>query len=290
MIKQLEEFKKSSQTLKEAAQAEDNHSPLLQTYIFILSYIALILILALVTLVITDGVPSGSDTYNLLSLGAFIVPIIISLFVMTKIEKRSIRGIGFTKDNIIPSLTKGLILGFGSFIIIVIIGILLGQYTFEGLDYTSINLAIPYIIVFIIQPFAEEIYTRGWIIPLFSKNYSVTIAIVVSTIFFVSGHMGNNGFNIIAIINLILISILLAILFLKIDNIWICCAFHSACNFTQSYLLGFNVSGIDTSSIAHFTQSAPNILNGGTFGPEAGLIATAVIILIIIFIWKIKIN
>jgi hypothetical protein len=138
--------------------------------------------------------------------------------------------------------------------------------------------------------FAEEIYTRGWIIPLFSKNYSVFVAILVSTLFFVVGHVGNNGFNVVSIISLILFSILLSLLFLKADNIWICGALHSAWNFTQSYLFGFNVSGIDTSSILHFGQTTPNIINGGVYGPEAGLISLVITFLAIIFVWKVDIN
>ncbi len=290
MFNQLENFKKTSKTLKEASLAENKHSTLIETYIFIFSYIALMLILALVTLLLTDGIPAQSDSYVLLTLGAFIVTIFIALFVITKIEKRSLRGIGFSRENIVSSLVKGLILGFGMFILVIIIGMALGQYSFDGYDFSSINLALPYILVFIIQPFAEEIYTRGWIIPLFSKNYSVFIAICVSTLFFVVGHVGNNGFNIIAIINLILFSILFSLLFLKADNIWICGALHSAWNFTQSYLMGFNVSGINTSSIAHFSQTTPNIINGGSFGPEAGLITSFIVILAIIFIWKIDLN
>lgn len=239
---------------------------------------------------ITDGIPAGSDYYVLLTLGAFIVPMLISVFVMTKIEGRSLRGIGFTRKNVPSSLMKGFMLGFVMFVMVVVIGMVFGQYFIEGYDFSSINLAVPYIIVFIIQPFAEEIYTRGWIVPLFSKNYSVFIAIIVSTLFFVVGHMGNNGFNVISIINLILFSILLSLLFLKADNIWICGALHSAWNFTQSYLLGFNVSGINTSSLIHFSQTAPNIINGGVYGPEAGLIAVFVVSLAIIFVWKMDIN
>ena len=176
------------------------------------------------------------------------------------------------------------------FVLVVVIGMAMGQYTFEAIDFSSLNLAIFYVIVFIIQPFAEEIYTRGWIVPLFSKNYSVFVAIIVSTLFFVVGHVGNNGFNVVAIVNLILFGVFLSILFLKADNIWICGALHSAWNFTQSYLMGFNVSGIDTSSVMHFSQTAPNIINGGIYGPEGGLITLFIILLAIIFVWKVDIN
>lgn len=290
MFNQLENFKKTSETLKEAALAETNRSPLIETYLFIFSYIAMILILALVTLVLTEGVPEGSDMYVLLSLGAFIVPIFIVLFAVRKIEKRSLRSVGFTRENMGSSLFKGLIIGSGMFILIVVIGMILGQYSFDGLEFSSLYLAIPYIIVFLIQCFSEEIYTRGWIIPLFSKNYSVFVAIAVSTLFFVVGHIGNNGFNIVAVINLVLMSVFLAILFLKTDNIWICGSFHFSWNFIQSFLLGFNVSGINTSSVIHFSQTTNNIVNGGVYGPEAGLIATFVIIFSLIILWKADIN
>lgn len=290
MFNQLENFKKTSKTLKEATLAESNRSPLIETYLFIFSYIAMVLILALVTLVLTEGVPEGSDMYVLLSLGAFIVPIILVLFVVTKVEKRSLRSMGFTRENIGSSLCKGLIIGSGMFILVVVIGMILGQYSFDGLDFSSLYLAIPYFIVFLIQCFSEEIYSRGWIIPLISKNYSVFGAIVVSTIFFVAGHSGNNGFNIVAVINIILFSVFLAILFLKNDNIWICGSLHFSWNFIQSFVLGFNVSGINTSSFVHFSQTTNNIINGGVFGPEAGLISTFVILLSLIILWKVDIN
>ena len=281
----MEYFKKTSETLKEATLAETNRSALTETLLFILLYVAMILITGLFMYVITWGIPENTDSYLLLSLGGFIVSIIFTIFAVTKIEKRSLRSLGFSRENIGSNLLKGFVIGFVMFVLVVFIGMILGQYTFLGFDFSSLYLAIPYIIVFIIQPFGEEIFTRGWIIPLFSKNYSVFTAIVVSTLFFVVGHVGNNGFNIVALINILLIGVLLSLLFLKFDNIWICGAFHSAWNFTQGDLFGFNVSGLNMSSLLHFSQAAPNIVNGGSFGPEAGLITTCISVLIIIYLW-----
>ena len=290
MFNRLEEFKKTSETLKEAALADTKRSPITETLLFVLEYNAVIMLMALLTIMITSGVSQGSDTYTLLCLGAFIVAAILTLFFVTKIEKRSLRSMGFSRDNILSQLVKGLVLGFGMFVIVVIIGMLIGEYSFEGFDLSSLSLAIPYIVAFIIQPFTEEIYTRGWIIPLFSKNYSVYLGVLVSVLFFVTGHIGNNGINVIGIINIIIMGVLLAVLFLKCDNIWICGAVHSAWNFTQSYLLGFNVSGFNTSALMHFTQKSPNIINGGAYGPEAGIIATVITLLALILIWKVDFN
>lgn len=56
MFDQLEKFKQTSVTLKEATLANNKYPPLIETYIFILSYIALMLILALGTLVLTGEI------------------------------------------------------------------------------------------------------------------------------------------------------------------------------------------------------------------------------------------
>lgn len=286
MLNELEEFKNTSQTLKEAASADTKRPVLTQTYLFILSYIAMTLILALVTFLVVDDVPVDNDVNMLKTLGVFIVPIFVTIFFVTKLEKRSLRSLGFSRDNILSSLLKGLALGFGMFILVVVIGMLLGQYRFEGFDPSSLYLAIPYMIAFIIQPFAEEIYSRGWIIPLFAKNYSVLVAILVSTLFFTWAHIYNDGINLVALINIALFGVLLSILFLKTDNIWACGGLHCAWNYTQGYLLGFNVSGMDTSSLLHFNQVTDNLIGGGIFGPESGLITTFVLVLAFIFIWK----
>lgn len=290
MFNRLEAFKNTSETIRQACLADSKRSVITETLLFVLEYNAVIMLLALFTMMITNGVSEGGDTYTLLCLGAFIVPILVTLFFVTKIEKRNLRSMGFSRDNIASSLLKGLALGFGMFAVIVLIGMFIGQYSFEGFDLSSLPLAIPYILVFIIQPFAEEIYTRGWIIPLFAKNYSVFLGVLVSVLFFVTGHMGNNGINIVAIINLIIMGVLLAVVFLKTDNIWVCGALHSAWNFTQSYLLGFNVSGFHTSSLMHFSQTTPNIYNGGVYGPEAGIIATVITLIALILIWKFDFN
>jgi len=158
MFNQLENFKKTSETLKEAVLAENRYSPLIETYIFIFSYIALMLILALITLVLTEGVPAGSDLYVLLTLGAFIVPIMVALFVIIKVEKRNLRGIGFSRGNIVSSLLKGFIIGFVMFVLVVIIGMALGQYSFAGYDFSSLNLAVPYYSVYYSTICRRDIY------------------------------------------------------------------------------------------------------------------------------------
>ena len=94
--------------------------------------------------------------------------------------------------------------------------------------------------------------------------------------------MMNTGMDLMAVINLFLFGVLFAVVFLRFDNIWVCCGLHTIWNFTQGFLMGFNVSGIETSSIIKFTQTAPSVIGGGAFGPESSLIVTFVVIITLI--------
>jgi len=287
MFNQLDYFKETSETLKLARNVKNNFSPLSEGVVFVLSFFAMLLFTGLMTLLFIRGIPENTDTYILVTQTCFIFSILFTLLIVTKVEKRNLRGMGFSREKVLSYIVKGFCLGFVMFLIVTVIGTLVGLYKFDYLNFSTWYLAIPYLLTFIIQSFAEEIYTRGWVIPLFSRNHSVIVAIGISVLLFVVGHAGNIGFNVGSIINLVLVSVLLAFMLLKFDNIWICGGVHSAWNFTQGYLLGFNVSGINTSSLFNFSQTTNNIISGGAFGPESGLIVSFVLLLVIIFVYKI---
>ena len=52
-------------------------------------------------------------------------------------------------------------------------------------------------------------------------------------------------------------------------------------NFAQSNLYGFSTSGaiVEGGSVFSFQQSGNSLLTGGKFGPEGGLITTALLVL-----------
>ena len=57
-------------------------------------------------------------------------------------------------------------------------------------------------------------------------------------------------------------------------DLWFPIGIHWAWNFTQGNVSGFAVSGGDTEeSILTATLSGPDIITGGSFGPEASIVA-----------------
>lgn len=175
----------------------------------------------------------------------------------------------------------GLVFGAVAFSAAYLICIVTGSVNFEG---TVANITPLYIIGFffgyVLQGMAEEVLCRGYLMVSLSRRYHVTLAITLSSLFFAFLHGANNGFSMIAFINLFLFGVFASLLLLDFGNIWIVGAFHSIWNFVQGNIYGIQVSGTNVSSSVFSTANTAGreIINGGIFGMEGGLAVTFVLI------------
>ena len=114
----------------------------------------------------------------------------------------------------------------------------------------------------------------------------------ISSFVFALLHFGNNGINIIAFINLFLFGLLMGLYILKRGNIWGICAIHSVWNFIQGNVMGLSVSGMDKSSSVFMFEikEGYNLVTGGDFGPEGGLIVTLVLLIAVGLVKSLKTN
>ncbi|WP_407431882.1 CPBP family intramembrane glutamic endopeptidase [Methanobrevibacter sp.] len=280
MLSIIKEFADNSETLKQARSNVEEMSSIKEIGIYIGLFILLFIILKIFTYIFMIYSPIKEDIF--VTLGRFIIVPFVIYFYVTKIEKRSWRSIGFSKGNGFSSTLKGLLFGFLMFSAVVAIGMLLGQFRFEGYDLSSLILVIPYFILFAIQCFSEEMYARGWTITYFFKRHSIFLAMVINCIVFALPHLLSPGIDLLSIVNIFIVGMVFAVMFLRFDNIWVCGGVHTAWNFSQGIILGFNVSGYTTPSIMKFSQVGQNLINGGAFGPESSLITTAVFIISLI--------
>lgn len=230
----------------------------------------------------------------------YLVIIGVYLLIVRGIEKRSTQTMGLpfheagAKKRALFSYTRGLIIGLCMMTAVFILLLVTGQARVSGfgLDASSVSLFILYIIMWIPQGASEEIMTRGYMLPRLSAKFRRPAAVAITSLFFGLLHTGNSGFSIVAFINLIMIAVFFAMLSIHTQEIWTVCAVHSVWNFAQGNLFGFEVSGIvPTASLFQTAASkaANDILTGGSFGPEGGLIVTGVItvsLIILILIQK----
>ncbi len=142
------------------------------------------------------------------------------------------------------------------------------------------------IIMFVVQGSFEEIAMRGWIMPIFAARFGLPVGILVSTLLFTLGHVVNIAISpelALGILNVFLAGLFLALYAVSEKSLWGPCGWHAAWNWTLGQGFGLSVSGADTGAKPLFadmaaTTGAPWWLTGGSFGPEASIVTTLVLL------------
>lgn len=214
--------------------------------------------------------------------------IFISLVVFIRvkfIEKRSFSTLGFSKENWIKKYTKGLLIGIAMMSIVVLILFLLGCISIEAnpsqpVGVSALGGVLFILIGWIIQGATEEIVTRGWLMNVIGARYNMTFGLILSSTIFGLLHLLNPEVNYLAVINIILVGFFFGIYAIKTKDLWGVCGIHTAWNFAQGNIFGFEVSGMNVgvSSIFDFNLVGNEMIGGGLFGPEAGLVSTFVLL------------
>jgi hypothetical protein len=110
------------------------------------------------------------------------------------------------------------------------------------------------------------------------------LGVLLSSLIFAALHLLNPNLSWVAVLNLVLVGIFLALWALWEGGIWGVCGFHISWNWAQGNLFGFEVSGqsVQGGILFNLMETGPGIITGDAFGPEAGLAVTAVLIIGII--------
>jgi hypothetical protein len=148
--------------------------------------------------------------------------------------------------------------------------------------------------------FGEELTSRG---PLmlnleetfrFSRLHPIVpafLAIAITSTMFGLMHAGNNHASAISNVNLIFAGVALAIPVLLTRQLGISMGAHTSWNFVQGAIFGFPVSGhVLVTPVIDSREVGPDVLTGGAFGPEAGVLSLAgdalIIALTILYVKK----
>lgn len=235
------------------------------------------------------NIPLFSNNKDLLSLlitlFSFVFISLLVFFRVKVIEKRSFSSIGFNKNNWLKKYSLGFLIGLAMMSIIVLILLPFGYITIEKNPIQPVGVsAIASVLVilfgWIIQGATEEIVTRGWLLNILSTKYNIGVGLLISSTLFGLMHLTNPNVNYIAVINIILVGLFYGLYVIKTNDLWAVCGMHSAWNFAQGNLFGFEVSGLDVSvgSLIDLNLVGSDFVTGGIFGPEAGITATCILL------------
>ena len=197
------------------------------------------------------------------------------------IEKRSGLSMGFRKETLFVNYGKGLFIGTVLIVLCAGIAWAMGGFRIEMVSKIPVGLLLLYFLGFVIQGSSEEVLIRGYFMMSLSNRCAMAVAVGVSSVVFSLLHIFNPGFGLIPLINIALFGVFMGVYVLREGDLWGACAIHSAWNFVQGNVLGIQVSG--TGSMPTVVRMIPKdgmeLINGGSFGIEASLIVTLVLLI-----------
>src|SRR5256885_1650074 len=127
----------------------------------------------------------------------------------------------------------------------------------------------------------EETLIRGFLFRTLQMFGGTWIALALSSAFFGAAHGFNPGATVTSSIAIALeAGVLLAAAYVLTGSLWFPIGLHAGWNFSEGSLYGLAVSGFTPkNALTLGILSGPRLLTGGSFGPEASIIAVAVCLL-----------
>lgn len=132
----------------------------------------------------------------------------------------------------------------------------------------------------IVQGGAEEVLVRGWVLPVVGARYRPWIGLALSSLIFAAMHGLNDHLSILALVNLALFGVFAGLYAMREGSLWGISALHSAWNWVQGNIFGFEVSGMEAGggSLLKLAARGPDWITGAGFGPEGGIAVTLVLL------------
>lgn len=204
-------------------------------------------------------------------------------------DKKPIREIGLINvKNGYKDLIKGLILGAVSLSIVFLILYITGNVTLiNPLSKPNFSLSlVTGLISFIFVGINEEMFARGYCMTVLKQTGCRWVTVIISSIIFSLMHSLNPGISLLSYLNLFLFGLLTAYMFIKSKNLWLSIGYHITWNYFEGNIFGFLVSGQTASGVYNLKNPVDNIINGGKFGPEGGVVVTLITLVGLIYMWK----
>ncbi len=207
-------------------------------------------------------------------------------YLYLKLDKKSFRDIGaWFHNDWYKKLVRGSILGIAAIIIIFAAMLISGLAAIRGLTETNpsviiIKLAAGMLLYLSAVAYAEELLTRGYIYHFLKTRFTTAGAVLITSLVFSLMHIFNPNVTPLALFNIFLAGIVLNLLVIRDGDIWSAVGFHFGWNYTMGIIFASPVSGGREEGIIKLSFKGYELLTGGAFGAEGGVICTVVLALL----------
>jgi len=230
---------------------------------------------------LTDGTPAAI----LVSLGIFLIPLMLVTWIMARIEGRTFADYGLPwRRAFCGQFWQGAAFSFASLSVLLLVVRLLGAYSFGSLGLHGVDIC-KYALLWTVPAFVgallEDFMYRGYLLFTLTTGIGFWPAAVLTSLLMGGMHYfnpGGHGLGPVAATEYCLVT---ALVLRRTGDLWMPLGIHAAWSWGELYFYGIQSSGFP--SHGHLLNSSlhgPVSLTGGTFGPEASWPS-----LILLFLW-----
>lgn len=208
--------------------------------------------------------------------------------VLQWFDRKNFNHIGLTDiRSHFPDLGLGLIVGAVSMALIFVILTTSGQIGVKTMELSPdvFRQLGNGLLLFTMVGLREELFCRGYCLFALGQMRRIWLAVLLSALIFTLLHATNPNLQLIGLLNIFLAALLFSYMTIKTGNLWMAIGFHITWDYFQGSIFGFPVSGIQINSLYHTQIRESNLLTGGSFGPEAGLLVTGMFFFGFVIVW-----
>lgn len=245
------------------------------------------LVVLLVLFVVADGVVGSiysgvrGSVVALLIVGVLVGPVLAGLVLLgyakavRLLERRPAGEVG--RLGAVAEVRRGTLLGIGLFAVTIAVIAVFGGYGVAG--WGDLAAALGTLGMMCAVAVAEEVLFRGVLFRIVEELTGTWGAMAVSAILFGGLHLVNSGATVYGALSIAIEGgLMLAAAYTTTRTLWLPIGLHLGWNFAEGGIFGTVVSGSGdhTPGLVRATVSGPAVLSGGSFGPEASIVALLV--------------
>ena len=234
-----------------------------------------------------------------LTLGSLLSGAIASALSMAIFESRRLTDLGLAfRAGTRHNLLTGVALGTGAALTVGLIPVAFGVAHFQKVPNADISVpaALFMPVLIFCGSMGEELLFRGFILQYLARGWGMWPAIFFTGAVFGLLHGDNPGASWISDLNTVLFGILFGYGVLRTHELWLPIGIHFGWNVTLPFL-GTTLSGLTIRVTGYEWKWNTGDLwhgnlywSGGPYGPEASILTTAVICLLVVLLWRLPLN
>ena len=231
----------------------------------------------------------GAPIFVVSTLGTFAAAAVANAVVLRIYERGNLSSIGLgwaaaSRRNV----SLGILGGMGAALVVLLLPLVLRGADLEPVPSEHFRwpslLFVSILLLF--GAVGEEMLFRGYAFQVLVKGMGAYATILPMAVLFGLAHSQNLNFGPLPFFNTILWGIVLGYSFLRSGDLWLPIGLHFGWNWTLP-LLGVNLSGFTmnvTGYVMHWKVG--ELWSGGAYGPEGGLLTTAVAVSLFYYLAK----